>query len=80
MTLREIHLVIAAANRKRRYEHDEVAWAAWHTAWMIAYAPEKARNFVKLEKLQSRDETKSAAQTGDWRQQLAKVTAWVKGR
>lgn len=72
--------MIAAANKRRRYQHDEMAWGVWHIARLTAYAPEKARDFVKLDKLTSRDPQKHAVQTGDWRSQLAKVTAWVKGR
>lgn len=64
----------------RRFRHDEMAWAVWHIARLTAYAPEKARDFVKLDKLKSRDPQKQAGHTADWRSQLAKVTAWVKGR
>ncbi|RYC10075.1 hypothetical protein [Ciceribacter ferrooxidans] len=73
-------MVLAAAMKRRRHEHDEMAWAAWHTAYLTAYAPQKAREFVKLEKLLSRTENRQTAKSGDWRSQLAKVTAWVKGR
>lgn len=72
--------MIAAAHRRRRHEHDARAWAVWHVARLTAYAPEKAKDFVKLEKLLSRDARREAQPASDWRSQLAKVTAWVKGR
>lgn len=73
-------MVIAAAMKLRRFRHDEMAWGVWHVAHLTAYAPQKPRDFVKLEKLKSRDPQRHAVQQPDWRSQLAKVTAWVKGK
>lgn len=49
---------------------------AWHTARLTAYAPQKAREFIALEKLLHVPERK-APQQSDWRAVLAKVQAWV---
>ncbi|MBP1849696.1 hypothetical protein [Rhizobium halophytocola] len=77
MTLREIKLVLDACAEKARREHDERAWLAWHTARLTAYAPEKPRNFIKLEKLFWRKSSKNQSSGHDWRAVLAKVQGWV---
>lgn len=49
--------------------------AAWHSAKLTAYPPEKSKDFIKLDKLLHRE--KPASQAGSWRDKLAEARAWV---
>lgn len=51
LTYREIDTILRGEMRRLRREHNNAAWLAWHTAYLTAYAPSKARKFPKLEKL-----------------------------
>lgn len=51
LTYREIDTILRGETRRLRREHNNAAWLAWHTAYLTAYAPSKARRFPKLEKL-----------------------------
>ncbi len=58
-------------------EHNELMNAAWVNASLTAYAPPKARDFVKVEKLLVlRDEPKTAARQ-TWEQQFAVAQQWT---
>lgn len=50
--------------------------AAWITARLTAYAPVKARNFTKVEKLLISHEPKGA-QRQTWQDQLAVAQQWT---
>lgn len=59
-----------------RNDHDKMAWLAWNTAFLTAYAPAKASEFLALDYLLTQRPTKTApTQTPD--QQLALAMAWV---
>lgn len=51
LTLRELQAVLDGAAAALRRQHNERAWLAWHTARLTAYAPQKARDFQKIETL-----------------------------
>lgn len=51
LTFREIDNILAGVVMSRRRQHDERAWSAWMTARLTAYAPKKAKDFVKLKAL-----------------------------
>lgn len=65
--------MLAGAGDRLLREHNDRAWAAWHTAWLTAYAPQKPGKFPKLDKMLSRGPRKR--QTAD--QQMALVRAWL---
>lgn len=75
LTLREIGIVLdGSANRLRR-EHNDRAWAVWHTAYLTAYAPEKPRDFTKLKLLLHDAPVKTRSL--DWRNEFAAFSAWA---
>lgn len=57
-------------------EHNELMNATWVNAWLTAYAPAKARDFVKVEKLLVNDRPKPALRQS-WQEQLAVAKAWA---
>lgn len=57
-------------------EHNELMNAAWVNASLTAYAPAKARDFVKIEKLLINDQPKRVARQ-PWQEQLAVAKAWA---
>ncbi|OMQ44926.1 hypothetical protein [Ensifer sp. 1H6] len=77
LTLREIDIIIRGAAAHRRHRLNELITAAWYTARLSAYAPQKAKDFQKLDKILI-SETKQAKSQPDWRDVLAKVSGWVK--
>ncbi len=81
MTFREIDIVMRGVSARERRTHNANAWMAHTMAYLSSYAPEKSRDFTKLEKLQDRGRGGSKSQPQqNWRQQLAKVQGWVKRR
>ncbi len=57
-------------------EHNELMNAAWVNASLTAYAPAKARDFVKIEKLLVNDQPKHRPRQ-TWQQQLAVAQHWT---
>jgi len=51
LTPRELSLHVAGARERFIREHNENMSLAWHVARLNAYAPQKAREFPKLESL-----------------------------
>lgn len=68
--------MLSAANARRDYEFEVTAWLAWTTAYLTAYAPQKADKFPKLEKLTGARKRKKQ-QPEDWQTSLARIKAWV---
>lgn len=66
-----------AANRLRR-DQNGLAWLAWHTAFLTAYAPDKSNKFTKLERLIAGK--KPAHRRTSWEQDFAAVSAWATPR
>jgi len=58
-------------------EHDELINAAWVTARLTAYAPAKARDFVKIEKLLVSREEQKPALPQTWQEQFAIAQQWT---
>lgn len=75
LTLREIELIIRGAVANQRKRQNELLTAAWFMARLSAYAPTKAKDFIKLEKILLRDGPQQTAKP-DWRDVFAKVRAW----
>jgi hypothetical protein len=65
---------LTGARRRLVREHDERMELAWTTARLNAYAPEKARQFVKLDSLLHR-ETRQQQRQG-WQAQAAILNTW----
>lgn len=59
-----------------RREHNGNAWLAWHVAFLSSFHPTKARDFVKLDRLQVRDQA-TIFKKRNWRDDFAKVQAWA---
>ena len=57
-------------------EHNERAWAVWHTAYLSTYAPEDGRKFTPLSKLRIPDK-KTDPKPSDWRDTFASFSAWA---
>ncbi|MEY9196639.1 hypothetical protein ABIA16_001755 [Sinorhizobium fredii] len=75
LTLREIDIIIRGAVANQRKRQNELLTAAWFMARLNAYAPAKAKDFIKLEKILLRDDRQQTAKP-DWRDVFAKVMAW----
>ncbi|MEP9374995.1 hypothetical protein [Mesorhizobium sp. KR1-2] len=75
LTLREINLVLDGVATRLRRDHNNRAWAVWHTAYLTAYAPEKPTNFTKLKSLLHDAPVKS--RSSDWRGEFAAFSAWA---
>lgn len=76
MTLRELALLFESAGNRRRQDFDQFAWLAHTTAKLSAYAPPKAKDFPKLEKLLAKKQDRRAPPP-DWQNDFAKVEAWL---
>lgn len=79
LTLREIGLVLNGTASRLRREHNDRAWAVWHTAYLTAYAPEKPKNFTKLKAL-LHDAPAEKPASVDWRGEFAAFSAWAGAR
>jgi len=76
LTLREIDAITRGALAARRNAHNDRAWLAHTIAYLSTYHPQKAKDFVKLERLRI-SETKADPKSTDWKAQFAKVQAWA---
>jgi hypothetical protein len=76
LTLREVLAVFRACHARREYEFDVVAWASWTTSYLTAYAPQKPKDFPKLEKL-TLARRKKPRPAEDWQTSLKRIEAWV---
>lgn len=74
--MRELAIVFEAAGNRRRQDFDQFAWLAHTTAKLSAYAPPKAKDFPKLEKLLAKKQNRRA-EAPDWQSDFAKVQAWL---
>lgn len=72
-----MELILAGIAIRLRREHNEHAWHAWHTAYLGAYAPEKSREFIRLEKLMLHAPADEVQKTSDWRQEFDAFAAWA---
>lgn len=66
------------AEARLRREATERAWLAWHVAFMTAYAPPKARDFFRIERLVPRAARKPAERPSA-EEDFARLEAWVAG-
>lgn len=71
---REAMAILAGAERRGQREHDELMTAAWITARLSAYPPEKSDKFLKLEKLLIVKPSRKKKQ--DWKTQAAILATW----
>lgn len=76
LTLREISLIFDGAASRLRREHNDRAWAVWHTSYLAAYAPEKPKNFTKLTALLHGAPPKKS-RPADWQAEFAAFSAWA---
>lgn len=68
--MREVLAVIEGVSERLDREHDELAWAAWHTAALMRQT-KKMPDLAKM--LSGR---KRPAQRQDWRTQEAILSTW----
>lgn len=68
--------ILDGAAAKLRRQHNEWAWLAWHTARLTAYAPQKARDFQKLETL-LRDAPREPKRRQTVEEQIAIAHRWT---
>ncbi|WP_342636269.1 phage tail assembly chaperone [Rhizobium laguerreae] len=76
LTLREMKFIIDGAVAKLKRERRERITLAWNTAKLTVYAPQKSRDFVKLESLIA-EKREAADARPHWKTVLAKVQAWA---
>lgn len=57
LTFVEIDAILMGSADRLRHEQNGRAWAAWHAAYLTAYAPAKPQKFPKLEKLMQQSDT-----------------------
>lgn len=77
MSFAEYSAIIAGAKNRQRHAHNDLMQAAWLTAKLTAFAPDKAGKFIKLERVLAEAEatpTRSPRQT--WQQQMAIIEKW----
>jgi len=67
--------VFAGDSKRLIYERNLAMEMAWQTARLTAYAPEKGKDFIKLDKLLHREKPKGSPVP--WEDKLAQVKAWV---
>lgn len=77
LTLREIDIILTGVSKRLIQERNLAMEAAWHTARLTAYAPEKGRDFTKLKDMLYREKSEKVA--SDWQDKLAEVQSWVSG-
>lgn len=76
LTPREVETILRGAQDRQKDRFNLLAWAVWHVAKLTAYAPEKSRDFIKLEKLKWKDKP-SGETAGNWQEMFARAKAWV---
>ncbi|MBY5689341.1 phage tail assembly chaperone [Rhizobium leguminosarum] len=76
LTLREMQLVMDGAVARLKRERRERISLAWNTAYLTAYAPQKSREFVDIEKLIG-EKLDSPKRRPHWKNVLAKAQAWA---
>lgn len=59
-------------------DHNEMAWAVWHTSFFTAYAPQKSKKFWPLKGLLA-DARAGGGKPGarDWRAEFAAFAGWA---
>lgn len=78
LTLREISVILDGVSNRLKREHNERAWAVWHTAYLTAYAPQKSREFTKLKTLLHGEDKPKRRQTAE---EIEAITrSWLSSR
>ena len=76
LTFNEIRMILEGVNNRTLRESQTVMWAAWHTAYFTAYAPQKARKFWKLKDVMPGGKQERRQQTVA--EQIAIAEQWTK--
>jgi hypothetical protein len=61
---------------QRRHRQNDLITAAWFMARLSVYAPQKPKDFIKLQKILLREQEPERPEKPDWRRVYAKVMAW----
>jgi len=73
-----IHHVLNGVAKRLKREHNDRAWAAWHTAYLTAYAPKKSKEFTKLKSLLHGSDGPSKKHSPEHIEAI--VRSWMDGR
>ncbi len=72
---REFRAIVKGAVAGIKRERDLAIAAAWHGAWLTAYAPQKSGDFIRLDRLISDRPAQGRAR--DWQHSFASWSAWA---
>lgn len=83
MTVREFNAVLRGAAEAERERMAVALSAAWHGAWLTAYAPVKPNKFPKLSGLLkglTRAVSRKPRKADDWKRDFQAMEAFVQGQ